>query len=307
MDAMNEQKLTFGLMLGPTPPWRRMEEQAAWVESLGFDKLWLPDHFVNPEDPQMAWFECWTSLASLAGCTERIRLGTLVSSMTLRNPALLARMALTVDHISGGRLEFGVGAGGVPNCHTMTGVPQWTRQERSERYREFIEILDAMLKHEQTTYQGKYYVVQEAIMRPAPLSRPRPVFNIAAHGPRALKLAAIYGDAWNTMSPGKGLSPEEHSENTRRRCEKLCAYALDAGRDPNAIGRTMLFGWTSDPLFDSMDTFYHTIRRYREVGINDFCFILALGMESWRGHAITSESQFLRIAEEALPAMRRTV
>ncbi|MCJ7622618.1 MAG: LLM class flavin-dependent oxidoreductase [Anaerolineaceae bacterium] len=306
MAMVKGRKLTFGIMLGPTTPWQRMEEQAQQVESLGFDKLWLPDHFVNPEDLEMDWFECWTTLAALTSHTNKISLGTLVSSMTLRNPAMLARMALTVDHISGGRLELGVGAGGVPNCHKMTGVPQWNRRERSERYKEFIEILDHMLKQELTTYQGKFYNIQEALMRPASISKPHPVFNIAAHGPRALGLAAKYGDAWNTLSPGNDLTPKEHSDNTRQRCEMMSKFAIEAGRDPNKIGRTMLFGWTSDRLFSSLDAFCDTIGRYQEAGINDFCFIYALGMESWEGQAIITEDQLLQISKEAIPAIKNT-
>lgn len=304
MKRTEKQGLTFGIMLVPSTPWQRLEEQASQVESLGFDKLWLPDHFVNPEDREMDWFDCWTTLAALTSHTDKIGLGTLVSSMTLRNPAMLARMALTVDHISGGRLELGVGAGGVPDCHTMTGVPQWDRRERSDRYKEYIEILDHMLSHDRTTYQGTYYSVQDALMRPASISKPRPVFSIAAHGPRALQLAAKYGDAWNTMSPGNDLTPKQHSDNTRQRCDMMSEYASELGRDPKSIGRTMLFGWTSDRLFNSEDAFCDTIGRYHQAGIKDFCFIYALGLDGWEGQAIVTEDQLLQISKEYIPASR---
>ncbi len=294
-------------MPGPTTPWERLVKQAGQIEALGYDKLWLPDHFVNPEDREMDWFECWTSLAALATHTNTIRIGTLVSSMTLRNPALLARTALTVDHISGGRLELGVGAGGVPNCHLMTGVPQWERSERSARYQEFIEALECMLRQERTTYAGKFYNIQEAIMHPEFVSKPWPVFNIAGHGPKALRLAARYGDAWNTLSPGSGLTPEQHSDNTRQRCEKMCEFALQEGRDPETIGRTMLFGWTTDRLFGSLTEFYETIGRYRKAGIDDFCFIYVPGFEAYEGQAITSEEMLVKIAEEAIPALKNTI
>jgi alkanesulfonate monooxygenase SsuD/methylene tetrahydromethanopterin reductase-like flavin-dependent oxidoreductase (luciferase family) len=303
----NDGELTFGIMLAPMPPWHRFTEQGKQVEVLGFDKIWLPDHFVNPEDPDMEWFDCWTALAALVAHTEKIVLGSLVASMTLRNPAVLARMALTVDHISGGRLELGVGAGGVPNCHKMTGIPQWPPRERSERYKEFVEILDHMLTHEVTTYEGHYFNIQEALMRPAPISKPRPVLNVAAHGPRALKLAGQYGDAWNTLSPGKDLTPKQHSDNTRQRCDMMAEFAIDAGRDPDTIGRTMLFGWTSDGLFRSMDAFYDTVGRYREAGINDFCFIYLLGIESWKDQIITTQELLERIALEAMPTLRNSL
>src|SRR4030042_6524491 len=161
MKEKNDKKPTFGIMLGPFPPWKQIVDWAKLVESLGFDKLWLPDHFVNPDDKDMDWLDCWSTLTALATKTEKIPLGTLVSSMTLRNPAVLAHMALSADHISGGRFELGVGAAGTKKCHEMTGVPRWEPRERSERYREFVEILYRMMNYEVTTYQGKYYNIQE--------------------------------------------------------------------------------------------------------------------------------------------------
>jgi alkanesulfonate monooxygenase SsuD/methylene tetrahydromethanopterin reductase-like flavin-dependent oxidoreductase (luciferase family) len=297
-------KRTFGIMLGPAPPWSRIIEHARLIESLGFDKLWLPDHFVNPEDQDMAWFDCWSTLAALATQTDKITMGTLVSSMTLRNPAVLARMALTVDHITGGRFELGVGAAGAPGCHKMTGIPMWGPRQRSERYREFIEILDRMLVDEVTTYEGEYYNIQEALMRPPFIARPRPVLSIAAHGPKALRLAARHGDAWNSYNPGKDLSPKQNSDITRQRYERLCELALEEGRDPASIGSTFCFGWTSDGLFRSMDAFYDAIGRYTEAGIGDFCFVYAYEIDAWKDQAITNEDLLRRIASEALPALR---
>jgi alkanesulfonate monooxygenase SsuD/methylene tetrahydromethanopterin reductase-like flavin-dependent oxidoreductase (luciferase family) len=304
MNKKPEHRLTFGIMVAPVPPWQRVMEHAGLVESLCFDKLWVPDHFVNPEDKDMDWFDCWTSLTGMATGTKNIVLGTLVSSMTLRNPAILARMALTLDHISGGRLELGVGAAGTKNCHSMTGVPRWDPRERSDRYREYIEILDHLLKGELTTYPGKFYNIQEAQMRPGFIAKPRPVFNVAAHGPKALRLAAKYGDAWNCYNPGKNLTPKQNSEVTRQRYDMFCEFASEFGRDPAQIGRTFLYGWTSDGLFRSMDAFEDTILRYVEAGMNDFCFLYALGIDVWKDNTITTEDLLRRIALEAIPAIR---
>jgi alkanesulfonate monooxygenase SsuD/methylene tetrahydromethanopterin reductase-like flavin-dependent oxidoreductase (luciferase family) len=300
-------KLTFGISLGPVPPWKRIVEQAKMVESLGFDKLWLPDHFVNPKDKEMDWYDCWSVLTALATQTDKITLGTLVASMTLRNPAVLARMALTLDHISGGRLELGVGAAGAKNCHRMIGVPYWDLRERSERYKEYVEILDHMLNEEVTTYPGKYYNIQEAILRPRPISSPRIVFNVAAHGPKALRLAARYGDAWNSYYPGKDLTPEQNSEIIHQRYERFCEVAIKAGRDPNKLGRTFIFGWTSDGLFRSLDAFYDAIGRYSEAGINDFCFVYAEGVDFWKDNMITSVDLLQKIGLEAIPALSNKV
>lgn len=304
MNVKSTNKLTFGISLGPVPPWSRLVGWARLVESLGFDKIWLPDHFVNPGDKNADWYDCWTVLTALAAQTDKIILGNLVASMTLRNPAILARMALTVDHISGGRLELGVGAAGSKNCHMMTGVPNWEPRERSERYSEFVQVLDHMLNNHVTTFHGKYYEIQEAVLQPQFIAKPHPVFNVAAHGPKSLRLAARYGDAWNSYSLGKGLTPKQSSDVIRQRCEMLCEYAIQEGRDPLRIGRTFIFGYTTDGLFRSMDAFYGTVGRYFEAGINDFCFIYAPGLDFWKEQTITSEDLLRQIAQEAIPYLK---
>jgi alkanesulfonate monooxygenase SsuD/methylene tetrahydromethanopterin reductase-like flavin-dependent oxidoreductase (luciferase family) len=308
----NNNKLTFGIFILPVPPWTQIVEQARLVESLGFDKIWLPDHFVMPRDKDMPWFDCWAVLAALATQTDRITLGTLVSSMTLRNPAVLARTALTVDHVSGGRVELGVGAAGAPHCHAMTGVPRWPPRERSERFHEYVAILDSMLTNEETTYRGSYYDIEGALMRPGSLSQPRPVLNVAARGPKAIRLAGRLGDAWNSYYTGDGLTPEQSSEIMRQRCESMCEAAVAAGRDPAQIGRTFLFGYTPDRLFRSMESFYDGLGRYAEAGINDFGFIYVdlPGLDSLprignlKEQAITTEDLLRRIALEAIPTVK---
>jgi len=305
MKEKNDRKLTFGIMLGPFPPWKQIVDWAKLVESLGFDKLWLPDHFVNPDDKYMDWLDCWSTLTALATQTDKIPLGTLVSSMTLRNPAVLAHMALSADHISGGRFELGVGAAGTKKCHEMTGVPRWEPRERSERYQEFVEILYQMLNNEFTTYSGKYYDIHEAVMHPKFIATPHPVFNVAAHGPKALRLAARYGDAWNCLGPLEEATPKQSSDFTHECYEMLCEFASQDGRDPSQFGRTFLFGWTSDGLFRSMEGFYDTIGRYTEAGINDFCFIYTPGIDIWKDQTINSEDLLRKIALEAIPTIRK--
>ena len=215
-------------------------------------------------------------------------------------------MALCADHVSGGRFEFGVGAAGSRKCHEMTGVPRWEPRERSERYKEFIEILHHMLNNESTTYQGKYYNLQSAVMHPQFISKPHPIFNVAAHGPKALRLAATYGDAWNTLGPLSEMTPQESSEEIHRCYETLGECASMAGRDPSLLGRTMLFGWTCERPFASMEAFYDVIGRYSEAGINDFCFIYAPGVDLWKDQSIDSEDLLYQIAYEGIPKLRKS-
>jgi alkanesulfonate monooxygenase SsuD/methylene tetrahydromethanopterin reductase-like flavin-dependent oxidoreductase (luciferase family) len=294
-------------MLGHFPPSPKIVGWAKLVESLDFDKLWLPDHFVNPDDKDMGWFDCWCALSALATQTERITLGTLVSSMTLRNPAVLAHMVLAADHISAGRFQFGVGAAGTKKCHEMTGVPRWEPKERSERYREFVEILYHLINNETTTYQGKYYNIQDAVMHPRFISTPHPTFSVAAHGMKALQLAALYGDAWNTLGPLTEMTPQQSSNEIHRCYQVLRKFASDAGRNPDKFERTILFGWTCERPFASMEAFYDVIGRYSEAGINDFCFIYSPGIDLWKDQSINSEDLLQRIALETIPTVRNSI
>jgi alkanesulfonate monooxygenase SsuD/methylene tetrahydromethanopterin reductase-like flavin-dependent oxidoreductase (luciferase family) len=119
------QVLHFGVMTIQNISWPALVERWQYLDELGFDSAWVADHFTNPWYPDEPWFEGWTLLSALATHTRKIRLGTMVTNISLHNPAVLARQALTVDHVSGGRLELGIGAGGAPTDHTMTGVPDW--------------------------------------------------------------------------------------------------------------------------------------------------------------------------------------
>jgi alkanesulfonate monooxygenase SsuD/methylene tetrahydromethanopterin reductase-like flavin-dependent oxidoreductase (luciferase family) len=300
----NKREFSFGVMLVPIYSWDELVSQAQLLEELEFDKLWLPDHFVNSAKPDLDWFECWTLLSALALKTRKIRIGTLVSSMTLRNPALLARMALTVDHVSNGRLELGVGSSGASYCHKMTGIPQWSARERSLRFGEFVAILDQMLENEVTTYEGQYYSIQEAIIHPRPIQQPHPPLNIAAHGPRSLRLAALHGDGWNSYYPGKDLTPKESSNITRQRYEMLKEFAVEAGRDPAEIGCTFLFGYTADRPFASKDAFFDAVGRYSEAGIRDFCFFYQPGIDHLADQSITNIDLLQWVTLEAIPSIQ---
>ena len=308
---VKEEKIRFGIWTPQVTPWPEIAERWQHFETLGFDSVWVVDHFVNPYQSTGPWFECWTLLAALAARTTTIRVGTLVTSIIYRNPALLARQAITVDHISQGRLELGIGAtSALDVSHGMTGVKVWDARERVERFRETIEIVDQMLRSEVTTYKGHYYQVNAAEMHPAPIQQPRPPLTIAAHGPKTLKIAATYGDSWSTLVGG-GSTSREAIELTRQRIDMLNEYAVEVGRDPNSITRSLAVGWTPDRPFDSLDSFYEFVGSYREVGINEFVFPYWTRDEhipefDQLPH-ITDDGMLERIAGEALPALRKEV
>ena len=194
-------QLRFGIITLQSEPWEKMVALWQSIEKLNFDSVWVADHFINYMAPNEPWFEAWTLLSGLAAVTKRIRIGTLVTSNPLRFPAILARQALTVDHISGGRLELGLGAGasGVMDpVYRMTGIEDWAPPERVSRFREAVEIIDEALRNRVISYDGRYYKMNEASMAPAPIQSPRPPITIGAMGPLMLKVTAKYADTWNS-------------------------------------------------------------------------------------------------------------
>ncbi len=143
----NNQELRFGAVILQDFPYPELVKLWQKFETLDFDSTWIADHFVNYAHPDSPWLDGWSTLAGLAASTSRIRIGTLVTSIPFRHPAVLARQAMTVDHISNGRLEIGIGAGApgkIDPSYTMTGIDDWPFKERTERLKEQVEIVDTV-------------------------------------------------------------------------------------------------------------------------------------------------------------------
>lgn len=292
----------FGIIQLQNRPWAILVENCQRVESLGYDNFWVGDHFVNGHSLEEDWFDGWSVITALAAQTRTIRVGTLVTNIIYRNPAVLAKQALTVDHISHGRLNLGIGATTERDpSHHMTGVEVWKTAERVQRFREVIEIVDQMLRNEITTYQGRYYTITEARMKPSPVQKPRPPLTVAAIGPTTLKVAAKYADVWNTYG-GWNLSPQQTLETLRERCDQLEQYCAQIGRDPHTITRSFLVGLTEDKPFASLNAFHDFIGRYREIGFSEFIFYYdypAMPPDKCLTHEMLE-----RIATEAIPAIK---
>lgn len=269
---MNHE-LRFGVITLQNVPWKREVERWKHIESLGFDSAWLADHFVDPTRPSSPWFEAWTLLAALATHTTRIRMGTLVTCTAWRNPAFLARQALTVDHLSNGRLELGLGAGArgaIDPSYAMTGTDDWAPQERVDRFREVVEIVDQLLSNPVSSYEGRYYELKDTAMSPAPVQKPRPPLTIGALGPEMLKITARYADTWNSFG-GMGLSAEEMLEATRERNAFLDEYCAKIGRDPGTLRRSLLlYDAPAETAYSSMDGFREVFDQYTDAGITEF-------------------------------------
>ncbi|TET06158.1 LLM class flavin-dependent oxidoreductase [Candidatus Dependentiae bacterium] len=274
-------ELKFGVVLFSAHylPFQETIKNSQFVEKLGYDSIWMGDHFYNRVNPKDPWFEPWTTLAALATKTTRIRLGTLVTNFIYRNPVLVAQQALTVEHISNGRLELGLGTGVYQEDHTMAGIDYWPPKERVQRFHEGVQIVDLMLRNPITSFQGKYYRVDQAVCNPSPIQDPRPPFTIAAFGKKMMRIAAEFADSWNTLARSTenlraGTSPtaEEALNETKRQNEQLNHYCKSLGRNPLSIKRSLLVGWTPDAPIDSLDAFYEFVEKYSAIGITEFIF-----------------------------------
>jgi len=166
----------------------RIRDVALECERLGYHSVWLDDHLMYGNRPIL---ECWSTLAALSAVTTRIRLGTMVTCASFRNPALLAKIAATVDVISGGRLEFGIGAGVQKTEHSAYGFPFLAASARIKRMKEAVEIIKKLWTEEKASYKGKHYRVKEAICEPKPLQKPHPPITIGGSGEKlTLKVTA---------------------------------------------------------------------------------------------------------------------
>jgi alkanesulfonate monooxygenase SsuD/methylene tetrahydromethanopterin reductase-like flavin-dependent oxidoreductase (luciferase family) len=253
----------FGIVTDQNLPWPKLVERWRLFESLGFDSAWDCDHLVQPSRPDGPYFEAWTLLAALAAVTQRIRIGVLVSCNTFRHPSLLAREALTVDHVSNGRLDLGLGAGWYKPEHAMFGIDFPPAAELVGRFREAVELTDRLLRNDTSTYSGTFYQLHDAPLRPRPVQQPRPPFVLAAHKPKMLRIVAEYADTWNSFG-----SVDEMRERNAILDEQCAAI----GRDPKSIVRS-LYGWAtmmpSDP-WQSLDAFHEMVGAYAEAGVNEF-------------------------------------
>jgi F420-dependent oxidoreductase-like protein len=207
--------------------WDELLGRVRLAEDTGFDGVWVFDHF-QPlyGDATGPCLEAWTLLAALAAQTRRVRLGTLVTGMTYRHPSVLAAEALTVDHVSGGRLEIGLGAAWFEQEHRALGIPFPPTRERVDRLEEAVQVIDALLARDEATFEGRHYRLEKARLRPRPVQQPRPPIWIGGGGPRTLRIAARHADAWHGFGSLEDLA---------QKCAFVSREAERAGRDPHAI------------------------------------------------------------------------
>ncbi len=217
----------------PAQAYEAMSRVAQEAEALNFHSIWLYDHFHTvPTPTQEVTFECWTSTAALARDTKRVRIGQLVTCNSYRNPALLAKMASTVDALSHGRLDFGIGAGWYEEEYRAYGYAYPETRERLQRLREAIQVILAMWTQDEARFEGTYYQVRGAINQPKGVQKPHIPLLIGGEGEKVtLRLVAQYGDACNI---GGGIA------NIKHKLAVLKQHCDELGRDYNSIRRTTL-------------------------------------------------------------------
>ena len=224
--------MRFSLWASLMQPWSDVVDAAVHAEATGWDGVYVADHFMGDAGGagpvEVPTLEATAALAALASATTRVRLAPLVLGITYRHPAVLAKWAATVDHVSAGRFTLGVGAGWQENEHEQYGIALGTPGERLARFEEALLVLKGLLRESKTTVDGDHYVVRDAIAEPKPVQSPLPIL-VGGKGDRMLRIVARHADQWNMWS-----SPEQMAER---------AAALDAaceahGRDPATIHRS---------------------------------------------------------------------
>jgi len=311
--------IRFGIQTGQQGvEWSQMLDLWRKADAWGYDSLWNFDHFyaifMPPESPCL---EGWTTLAALAQATSRARVGTLVSGNTYRHPCVTAKMAATLDHVSGGRFNLGIGAGWFELEHRAFGIDFKTVGARLAALDEACRIIKSMLTEERTTFHGVHYTVTDALGFPKPVQRPRPPIMIGGRGERVLlRIVAEHADMWNSYG---------HAEQMRQLIDVIRRHGDAVGRDPDQIEKTVVMPLCyraskereqfvcavaaamdqSSPdevrgriMIGDAQECLDTIERYSRVGVTHFLFMT---------FAPYVEEEMQRFAEEIIPQVRPQV
>jgi alkanesulfonate monooxygenase SsuD/methylene tetrahydromethanopterin reductase-like flavin-dependent oxidoreductase (luciferase family) len=291
----------LGVMILPEKSWPENAERWRTVDSLGYDSAWVYDHLWWRGLRDGAWFSPIPVLAAAAAVTERVRIGVMVATPNYRHPVLLAKDAVTIDDISGGRFVLGLGAGS-PDAGDAAIIDGATlsRRDRASRFREFVELTDRLLRAPTTTHAGRFYVANDARMIPGCVQRPRLPLAIAAAAAGSMAIAARRGDAWVTLGPtdfSRSYRPDECLAIVAAQAERLRRACDEAGRDFDELERIYITtGWAGDPVA-SPASCLEIAERYASVGITH----LVIHWPRESGVYAGDPEALPRIAESALP------
>lgn len=301
--------MRFSIWPSLQQPWSDVLEVARHAEATGWDGVYVADHFMGsggdfgPDTTPT--HEATASLAALAAVTERVRLGTLVLGNTYRHPAVVANWAATVDHVSGGRLLLGIGAGWQENEHQQYGIELPPPRERLDRFAEACQVLRGLLREERTTVEGRHYRLTDAVSEPKPIQDPLPLL-IGGKGDRMLGIVARYADAWNMWGLPEVIA--ERSAVLDRRCEAIgrdpaeierSAQALVLLTDDRARAEAFLAGSGRAAVAGTTDDLAEACRAWQEVGLDE---LIVPDFTLGRGQARLDRMD--AIVEQVAPAFR---
>ncbi len=255
------KEVKVGVYLGTQWGYGVVKDLAQECEQLGYQSAWLSDHFMD-RGPQL---ECWTTLTALSSATEKLRIGTLVLCNSFRNPSVVAKMAATLDVISGGRLEFGIGAGWYEREYLAYGIDFPRLGVRVRQLREGLEIIKRMWSEEKASYEGKYFRIKEAVCDPKPVQRPHPPITIGGTSEKLmLRVIGEYADRSNWW----GTTIEEF----KHRLEVLRSHCTSVGRDYEKIEKSCVafvnIQKTEQELVENLKPFYS--RQKRDVAFEEW-------------------------------------
>ena len=223
--------MRISVKLAPTFSYGELERFWLAADRLGFDAVWNYDHFYGLVDDAKPTLEGWTTRAAMAALTHNARVGCMVTGVTYRNPAILAKMAVTVDHISGGRLDFGIGAGWHEAEHRGYGIEFPGAGTRVAMLDEALTVMRRLWTEESVTHEGRFFTLTDALCEPKPVQRPYPPIIVGGSQPKMLRVIARHADEWNMPSHH---GPEEWGE-TNTRLDAACA---EVGRTPTEVRRS---------------------------------------------------------------------
>jgi alkanesulfonate monooxygenase SsuD/methylene tetrahydromethanopterin reductase-like flavin-dependent oxidoreductase (luciferase family) len=284
----------FGVMLMQDAPAAELLARFRRVEELGFDQAYIADHIGDFRALDAPFLDGWSVLAAAAVVTSRVALGPLVNNPILRAPGVVAKQAMTVDQLSGGRLEMGMGAGVFEVDHHAVGSAPWPVRERVRRFAEYVEVVDGAMRAlgKPYSFDGEWYSVRDLPTAPGPVRRP-PII-VGGQAPTMLKVAVSHGDVWNTNGQF-GAPVQDIVTRTREQNDRLDELCLAAGRDPATLRRQFLLWDTTDALAPGA-SLAGLAERLAEAGIDDF--VLGWPWES------AQLSTFEHLASEVIPGLR---
>jgi alkanesulfonate monooxygenase SsuD/methylene tetrahydromethanopterin reductase-like flavin-dependent oxidoreductase (luciferase family) len=288
-----------GIEILPEYRWWAAEPKWRAAEEYGFDHAWTYDHIGWRTLVDGPWFSAVPTLTAAAMVTSTIRLGTWVATPNFRHPVPFARELTTLDDVSDGRFILGVGAGGAGYDTQVMGDTLLAPAARTERFGEFVELMDLLLRQDRTTWKGSYYEAVEARMMPGCVQKPRLPFVVAANGPKALRVAARYGTGWvTTGKAGEDMDAWWASlgELTGRLDDALAAE----GRNPAAIDRYVNLDGAPEFALTSVEFFRDVLGRAEALGFTD----VTVPWPRHDGIYAGSEQLVEDIAAEVLPALR---